>query len=619
MLAYFERLAQSYSKRWLRFTNLDKKGQLGNIDFTKPWWSIFTQRKAFVAFMLSGRIVASVIITLLPLFIGFAISSKKFSSFGFLLLVWVCSESWRYITLYFTSKFIASIISGLRYRAYKFFLTVDPIYHATKMSGEIFGKIERCAFAYEEFVDSAVYDILPILVGMTTVIISFFILNLTLGLIAFCFIIFLAFLNSSMVLFNSLAFERRVIDADDAVKASSMESLIQIQFIRSYFATNEINKGLKGKSRFFMANDGTYYISFHTAIYINRLFYAVSLCVIGLYVLSMIKQGTVSVVVGTTFLVTYIHGTYHIIKIGKRTQKFVRSIARITDLFDFIRHFGTQTFPVLKGDIAQDYEIPTSDIISVEALDLYFAYFKAEIFDGHNLKIHVPYAQENKLYGIIGPSGVGKTTLISILGGQIKPDKGEVEVSDVPIYEVNDNVRRRLIALQGQSASSLSGTLRYNLLLGVSKRSHVFTDDLMIHILSKVGLWHIFSLKEGLDSMIGEGGFNLSVGQRQRLNFASLYLRTKYYKPLLVMIDEPTSSLDEVSEYAITDMIEDIAKDALVFVIAHRLKTLDDAVGILDLSLMEEEKDLIFYTRDELIKKSEYYQKLMRGEVTIEE
>jgi len=619
MLAYFEKLAKSYSKRCLKFTNLDKKGQLAVIDFTKPWWSVFTQRKLFLAFILSGRIIASVIITLLPLFIGLAISSKQALSFGLLFLVWICSDSWRYITLYFTSKFVASIISGLRYSAYRFFLTVDPIYHATKMTGEIFGKIERCAFAYEEFIDASVYAILPILVGITTVIISFFTLNLVLGSIALFFLLFLAILNISMILFNSLAFEKRVIDADDSVKASSMESLVQIQFIRSYFATNEVNTELKGKSRFFMANDGTYYISFHTAIYISRLFYAFSLCALGLYVLYMIKQGTISGMAGTTFLVTYVHGTYRIIKIGKRTQKFVRSITRIKDLFHFIHYFGKQTFPVLKGDIAKDYEIPTSDIISVEALDLYFAYAAAEIFDGHTLQVTVPYAQKNKLYGIIGPSGVGKTTLISILGGQIKPERGKVQVSDVPIYQVNDNVRRRLIALQAQAASSLSGTLRYNLSLGVSKRTHLFTDDLMIDILHKVGLWHIFSQKEGLDSMIGEGGFNLSVGQRQRLNFASLYLRTKYYKPLLVMIDEPTSSLDEVSEQAITDMIEEIAKDAVVFVIAHRLKTLDDAVGILDLSLIEEEKRLRFYSRDQLIKKSDYYQKLIRGEVAIEE
>ena len=72
----------------------------------------------------------------------------------------------------------------------------------------------------------------------------------------------------------------------------------------------------------------------------------------------------------------------------------------------------------------------------------------------------------------------------------------------------------------------------------------------------------------------------------------------------VILIDEPTSSLDEVSEQAITDMIDELARNSVTFVIAHRLHTLERAVGILDVSLIEEEKDL---------------KKLIKGEVAIEE
>ena len=96
-------------------------------------------------------------------------------------------------------------------------------------------------------------------------------------------------------------------------------------------------------------------------------------------------------------------------------------------------------------------------------------------------------------------------------------------------------------------------------------------------------------------------------------------MRTTYFKPSLILIDEPTSSLDEISEQAITDMIDELARDAVTFVIAHRLYTLNKAVGILDVSLLAQEKEMVFYTRDQLMKKSAYYQKLTRGEVAIEE
>ena len=619
MLNFINKLAESYSRFWLKLTNMGKREYLTVIDFHKSWWHPLLRRKILFLVILSGRVIATVLFTLLPILIASAIESKTFSSFGTLLLIWFLAELWRYITVVYCSKFIASIISGLRYSAYKFFLTVDPIAHAKSSTGEIFGKMERCAFAYEELIDAAIYDILPILVGIVTVVISFFTVSLNLGLLAFAFLIFVCLFNSIVVLFNGLAFEKKVIKSDDNVKKRSMESLIQIQLVRSSFATNEVNNEVEAKNAVFMAMDGNYFISFHTLMFVTRFLYALSVCVLGIYVVVLVLDGSLSIVEGSAFVVTYFNGTHDIIKIGKRVQKFVRSVTRIKDLFTFICGFGKKTFPVLKEDVPKEYETPDQDVIAIKAENLYFAYKEAKIFEAHGLDFTVPQAQENKLYGIIGPSGAGKTTFVSILGGQIKPDRGSVELNDLDIYNINDNLRRQIIALQGQSASSLSGTLRDNLLLGIPKKISLFNNEYMIEILRRVGIWNIFKEKEGLQSQIGEGGFNLSVGQRQRLNFASLYLRTKYYRPLLVMIDEPTSSLDEVSEQAITDMIQEIAQDALVFVIAHRLRTLDDAIGILDFSLLEEEKDMIFYSRDVLEQKSEFYQKLIRGEVAIEE
>ena len=84
------------------------------------------------------------------------------------------------------------------------------------------------------------------------------------------------------------------------------------------------------------------------------------------------------------------------------------------------------------------------------------------------------------------------------------------------------------------------------------------------------------------------------------------------------MIDEPTSSLDEISERAITDMILDLSQDALTLVIAHRLKTLTKSQTILDLSMLELDKKLKFMKKEELKKRSKYYNKLISGELDFE-
>jgi len=614
---YFSRVSKAYRTNYLKFTNLDSPDNVSKIDFCKPWWHVLLQNKWKLLLILSSGALSVSVATLLPIMLKNAMASKKIISFVYLSLAWFIVEAWRPVVAYVFSVLMASIVSGIGYSAYTFFLTVDPIFHTKKRTGQIVAKIERAAKAFDKFLNTALYEFLPIIVRVITVTVTFLLFDFKLGLFTFFAITIMLLVNIFLVLFNSFSFEKNIIKADDIAKSYSVESLMQIGLVRSSFATNELHTIIKSKNSSFFAILGTYFVSFFNLMFLIKVLYILSVFSIGVYILYLVKTGAFSLLDGSALLVTYLHGTYRSMRIGMRIRKIVQATIRIEDLFKFIRNFGKQTFPVLQEDVSCAYKIPQTDMVNIDASCLYFAYENIEVFHGHSLKIQVPQTQKNKVYGIIGPSGVGKTTLISLLGGQIKPDNGRVLINNISVYKINDNLKRKLLAIQGQSASSLSGTLKDSLLLGLPQSRSLFTDEYMIDILKRVGIWFIFKDKEGLESKIGEGGFNLSVGQRQRLNFASLYLRTKYYKPLLVMIDEPTSSLDTVSEQAITDMIQELSADSLVFVVAHRLHTLEHAVALLDCSLMDKEKQLKFYSRDELKSKSIYYQKLMRGEVSI--
>ncbi|MFZ5954427.1 MAG: ATP-binding cassette domain-containing protein [Candidatus Dependentiae bacterium] len=195
--------------------------------------------------------------------------------------------------------------------------------------------------------------------------------------------------------------------------------------------------------------------------------------------------------------------------------------------------------------------------------------------------------------------------------------KGAILINGIDIYQVTDAMRSRLIALQGQVASNLRGTIKNNLLLGLPN-DHGFSDDQLISVLDQVGLLTILNNHNGIETVLGEGGLNLSGGQRQRLNFAALYLRGLFYKPLLILIDEPTSSLDEISELAITRMIEHLAHESVTLVVAHRLKTIQKAVGIIDLSLLDQEKIIEAYDQHTLLSKSAYYKELIHGVVQLD-
>jgi ATP-binding cassette, subfamily B, bacterial len=465
-----------------------------------------------------------------------------------------------------------------------------------------------------------VHDLLFTSVGTITALATFIKFDWKLGLLASFFILLILTLAIKSYILNNQAFIQHFIKSEDRVKNIGLENLAQMTLIRSTFAGNEANRKLRHVTQKSMYVERASWSTFYLLNMIMRMLYFGMLFFLILYLFSMIKGGVVTPIIATSLIITFFNGTYDITKVGRRVYWFVTHIDRVKDLFTFLSTFGKQTFPVL-GEHHFELPLNKKGNTSIEAKKLKFRYnVNAQIFNDHSLILTIPYTQKNKLYGIIGPSGVGKTTLLSILGGQLKPQEGTVTLNGIDIYSIDDYARRTLITIQNQTASTMRGTVRYNLLFGMPQnknKKQVYSDEELNTVLKKVGLWKIFKEKEGLETFIGEGGFTISGGQRQRFNFASVYLRAKYYEPILILMDEPTSSLDEVSETAITDMISELAHNAATFVIAHRLHTIKDAAGLLDISLIKETKKMRFYPPETLKNKSHYYQNLLKGTIEI--
>lgn len=620
MFNHFKQFTEAYYHFWLRLANFGKKASIFPIDFSEHWLHVIGKRKWQL-------LVSTICITIIqcfyanyPLILEKILYLESFTYFLYFLGFWLFIICLEFISVYCAAFLEVQCVNSILYNAIEHFLTVDPLYHTLKSTGKLFAKVERCARAYENFIDMMLWDILPVVVSVSSVTITFFFLDRGLGIVCLSLLCFIALLNIFLNLFTSASFENKMIDADDSLKGVAVESLTQVQLIRSSFSTNEIAELTKNKARNLMKIEGTAWLAFAASVTISRVAYLGSIFILGYTVFSLIQAGSLSIMQGSAVLFTYINGTYEIIEIGRRIRKVLRATTRIDDLYLFIQMFGKQTYPVLDAPKVAPLVAVKPDTITVSAKDIHFYYNpQAKIFDDHTFYLEVPHSQSKKLYGIIGPSGMGKTTFLSLLGGQLKPDKGIVLVNGIPVYQVDDAERRSLIAMQGQVASSLSGTVYRNLLLGLPHDKVVYTHEEIIEILDQVGIWDVFQKKQGLETPIGEAGLTLSGGQRQRLNFASLYLRAKYYNPSVILIDEPTSSLDEVSEMAITTMISELAQNALTIVIAHRLKTIEDALGILDFSLIDKEKDIVFYPRSVLEKKSTYYQRLMQGAIPIED
>lgn len=521
-------------------------------------------------------------------------------------------------------------------------LTTDPINHMTKASGEIISKVNRGGDAGADLMGNYLQDASGFAVTFLSTTLVFLSYSWKYGLIAL-----VTFILVSLIIiwgtFSRVKFFTKIKNTfEDKSKQIQLETLTQASYIRSSFSTIEQVSKLKKVIFEDMIISSNRWRAGNLIQSVARCLYFFGFFILGVLV---IQDTNLSALIKLGFLATYLRTSQSIFNAGSITKSITQNTHSVVELFNFIKNFGKQSFPVLeKLEISIDLEnkIKTSNVLSIKFTYLYFDYGqKAKLFNRHSCALEVEKTQKNKLYGIIGPSGAGKTTFISILGGQLKPDQGEILINGIGIYKTTDAIRRQLIGVQMQTSTSLRGKLRHNLIFGIPNNNsqgtdmysfqdkvlpnkftennlEVYTDDYLVDILKKVGLWSIFEDKNGLETLIGEGGLNLSGGQRQRLNFAGLYLRAKYFKPKLLLIDEPTSSLDEISERAITDMINELARDTLTLVVAHRLNTLNEAVAILDISLIEKNKELKFYARSDLSNVSQYYKDLVLGKAILD-
>lgn len=589
------------------------------IDFSKPWWHVFWQQKKLFFTITCWIILDDSTLTFLPVVVGWVFVQQSFIFLFFVVASYVLIEV---CGLFFynppLNKVYAQMHESFRYNAYKHLLGIDPIFHTQRSSGIIIGKIQRTTQAYYNLTDVLLDDIVPFIVEVSTVMISLLVINVYLGILGIISIVITSTLFCIVAIRTTSAIEELSNKADDTASQLTAESLAQLQFIRAVFMSNEIRKNIFDAAIHVINTSIKLWTIYAWVRSIFIVFFWTVFGILIAFLIHLVQQQQLSPVLATTLVIMYLRGTKGIFSLDQKIKTIVTTYRRIKDFYAFARVFGKQTFPVFPEDIEQPVVAQPTTMTEIFFDKITFAYPHQEyIFYENSLNLLVDATKINKLYGIIGPSGLGKTTFISILGGQLKPQDGNVFINGVDIYTADDAIRRKLIAMQGQIATSMRGSLRFNLLFGLP-HEHMQNDAMLIKLLQAVGLWQIFEYKEGLDTLVGEGGMNLSGGQRQRLNFANLFLRANFYKPALILIDEPTSSLDELSEKAITTMIEQLASKSVTFVIAHRLKTLEDAYKILDFSLLWSDNIFEFCTPEELKKKSEYYRQLLTGRQSLE-
>ena len=265
------------------------------------------------------------------------------------------------------------------------------------------------------------------------------------------------------------------------------------------------------------------------------------------------------------------------------------SLERVSALFDILPEDNTGT--------GRRVEKLTGDI---EFRNVSFSYHGTDpILDDISLRI-----RPGQRVALMGPSGIGKTTLLSLLLRFYRPQRGEIYFDGQPLSELDIGSLRSRIGYVSQSENLLSGTVQENLLYGNPDAS----EGDMIRAAKTAGI-HDFirGLKEGYRSKVEEKGHNFSEGQKQRLAIARALIRD----PDILLLDEPSSALDRLSEESLLQMLPDSMKGKTIFIITHHIRVARDSDLIL---LLNEDRLIAAGTHESLKSDSTYYRQMLDKE-----
>ena len=212
------------------------------------------------------------------------------------------------------------------------------------------------------------------------------------------------------------------------------------------------------------------------------------------------------------------------------------------------------------------------------------------------------HAKPGEMIALVGPTGAGKSTLVSLLPAFYEYTSGTVSIDGHSVADTTLTSLRQNIAIVSQEPFLFNGTIRENIQYG-----NLDADEEEIIVAAKAANCHAFieELAEGYDSRVGERGVKLSVGEKQRVSIARALLADA---PILIL-DEATASVDTATERLIQEALEHLMKGRTSFVIAHRLSTIRKADQIL---VLKEGSITERGTHETLLEKKGLYAKLAR-------
>lgn len=464
-------------------------------------------------------------------------------------------------------------------------------FYDNQKTGQLMSRITNDLFDISELCHHGPEDIVISIIKSVGAFVILFGINPWLTLLVFAFLpVMFLFANHMKVKMNRAFRKNRERIAE--INAQVEDNLSGIRVVKSFANEEaEIDKFHEGNSRFVESKKNSYWsmASFHSGLTLFTALINVAMIAGGSL---FISYGIIEISDLLTFLLyinTLIEPVRKLINFTETFQNGMTGFERFCEILD------------IEPDIMDGKNALTlSDVRGeIEFKNVAFKYngTNSEVFRNINLKV-----EAGEYVALVGSSGVGKTTMCSLIPRFYEVSEGSITLDGTDIRNISLRSLRRNIGIVQQDVYLFAGTVKDNIRYGNLDA----TDEEVIEAAKNANAHDfIMELPDGYDTFIGQRGIKLSGGQKQRLSIARVFLKN----PPILIFDEATSSLDNESEKVVQDSLERLAKNRTTFVIAHRLSTIRNAKRIL---VLTEEGIKETGTHEELLEKNGIYAALYR-------
>ena len=493
---------------------------------------------------------------------------------------------------YFSNLLAQSVIKDIRTKTFNHLLSFKMRYFDKTPVGALVTRVVSDVEAITEVFSAGLMEISGDLISLFFILILMFSTNWQLSLMTLIPlpVLIIATRIFAKAMKSSFQLERQQVTklntfVQEHITGMSIVQLFSRQKIE-YAKFKEINKGHRQ--------------AHINAVWANSIFFPVVELLSSLSIAFLLVWGALKAGGKTSLEIKSMYG--QIIAFTLWINQLYRPIRQLADKFNILQR-GTvraeRIFEILDQEehVQEDGTVSACDFNQdIQIKQLSFAYTKGqEVLKNINLVL-----EKGKTIALVGTTGSGKTTIINLLSRFYDYEKGSILIGETELKSIQLKYLRANIAVVLQDVFLFSDSIHNNITLG----NQEITREQVVSAAKAVGAHDFISqLPRGYDYAIGERGGELSVGQRQLLAFIRAFL----YNPIVLILDEATSNLDNESEEMIQKATEKLTLNRTSIIIAHRLSTIQKADKIV---VLEKGEIVEQGSHQQLLKKAGHYKNL---------